>query len=169
MGDTEEIGWLDENGICFFPGPDAEMPSALKIAAPVNFLAFAKGLVVIDNVSEQGYKTVPYTYPDKPEGQEVLGLVLNKGAIETLQSKYNGKAFLLKEPNGDDWMTLAEWNAKFNTDGLEVLARMRWEWFAKGGGVGTPGQQVTAHGQKGHSRPSTTEPIKIGGKDGKKF
>jgi len=169
MGDTEEIGWLDEDGICFFPGPDAEMPSALKIAALVNFLAFAKGLVVIDNVSEQGYKTVPYTYPDKPEGQEVLGLVLNKGAIETLQSKYNGKAFLLKEPNGDDWMTLAEWNAKFNTDGLEVLARMRWEWFAKGGGVGTPGQQVTAHGQKGHSRPSTTEPIKIGGKDGKKF
>lgn len=169
MGDTEEIGWLDEDGICFFPGPDAEMPSGLKIAAPVNFLAFAKGLVVIDNVSEQGYKTVPYTYPDKPKGLEVLGLVLNKGAIETLQSKYNGKAFLLKEPNGDDWMTLAEWNAKFNTDGLEVLARMRWEWFAKGGGVGTPGQQVTAHGQKGHSRPSTTEPIKIGGKDGKKF
>lgn len=169
MGDTEEIGWLDEDGICFFPGPEAEMPSALMTAAGVNFLAFAKGLVVIDNVSEQGYKTVPYTYPDKPEGQEVLGLVLNKGAIETLQSKYNGKAFLLKEPNGDDWMTLAEWNAKFNTDGLEVLARMRWEWFAKGGGVGTPGQQVTAHGQKGHSRPSTTEPIKIGGKDGKKF
>lgn len=169
MGDTEEIGWLDEDGICFFPGPEAEMPSALKIATSVNFLAFAKGLVVIDNVSEQGYKTVPYTYPDKPEGQEVLGLVLNKGAIETLQSKYNGKAFLLKEPNGDDWMTLADWNAKFNTDGLEVLARMRWEWFAKGGGVGTPGQQVTAHGQKGHSKPSTTEPIKIGGKDGKKF
>jgi len=92
-----------EAGICFFPGPEAQMPTQVRIAAPVNFLAFIKALVVLDNTSEQGYKTIPYTYPEKPDRSDVLGLVLNKGAIEMLQSKYNGKAFLLKEPNGDDW------------------------------------------------------------------
>ena len=125
--------YLDEDGICFFPGPEAQMPSQLRIAAPVDFIAFVKALVVLDNASEKGWKEIPYTYPEKPDRGDVLGLVLNKGAIEMLQSKYAGKAFLLKEPNGDDWLTLAEWNSKFNTDGLEVLARMRWEWFTKGG------------------------------------
>ncbi len=158
-----------EAGICFFPGPEAQMPTQVRIAAPVNFLAFIKALVVLDNTSEQGYKTIPYTYPEKPDRGDVLGLVLNKGAIEMLQSKYNGKAFLLKEPNGDNWMTLAEWNAKFNTDGLEVLARMRWEWFTKGGGVGTPGQRVTATGQVGHAtQTDSSKFVKLGGKDGKR-
>lgn len=162
--------YLDEDGICFFPGPEAQMPSQLRIAAPVNFLAFIKALVVLDNESEQGYKTIPYTYPEKPDRDDVLGLVLNKGAIEMLQSKYAGKAFLLKEPNGDDWLTLAEWNSKFNTDGLEVLARMRWEWFTKGGGVGTPGQRVTATGQVGHAtQTDSSKFVKLGGKDGRKW
>lgn len=159
-----------EEGICFFPGPEAEMPSQLRIAAPVDFIAFIRALVVLDNTSEQGWKTVTYTYPEKPDRADVLGLVLNKGAIEMLQSKYNGKAFLLKEPNGDNWMTLAEWNAKFNTDGLEVLARMRWEWFTKGGGVGTPGQRVTATGQVGHAtQTDSSKFVKLGGKDGRKW
>jgi len=158
-----------EAGICFFPGPEAQMPTQVRIAAPVNFLAFIKALVVLDNTSEQGYKTIPYTYPEKPDRGDVLGLVLNKGAIEMLQSKYAGKAFLLKEPNGDNWMTLAEWNAKFNTDGLEVLARMRWEWWTKGGGVGTPGQRVTATGQVGHAtQTDSSKFVKLGGKDGKR-
>lgn len=162
--------YLDEDGICFFPGPEAQMPTQVRIAAPVNFLAFIKALVVLDNESEQGYKTIPYTYPEKPDRDDVLGLVLNKGAIEMLQSKYAGKAFLLKEPNGDDWLTLAEWNSKFNTDGLEVLARMRWEWFTKGGGVGTPGQRVTATGQVGHAtQTDSSKFVKLGGKDGRKW
>ena len=58
-----------------------------------------------------------------------------------------------------DWMTLAEWNSEFKTDGLEVLARMRWEWFTKGGGVGTPGQRVTGAHQTGHAQP--TDPSKF--------
>lgn len=162
--------YLDEDGICFFPGPEAQMPTQVRIAAPVNFLAFIKALVVLDNESEQGYKTIPYTYPEKPDRDDVLGLVLNKGAIEMLQSKYAGKAFLLKEPNGDDWLTLAEWNSKFNTDGLEVLARMRWVWFTKGGGVGTPGQRVTATGQVGHAtQTDSSKFVKLGGKDGRKW
>ena len=159
-----------EEGICFFPGPEAEMPTQVRIAAPVNFLAFVKGLVVLDNESEQGWETVPYNYPDKPARADVLGLVLNKGAIEMLQSKYNGKAFLLKEPNGDDWLTLAEWNAKFQTDGLEVLARMRWEWWTKGGGVGTPGQRVTGTHQTGQAQQGDPGRfVKLGGKDGRKW
>ena len=158
-----------EEGICFFPGPEAEMPSQLRIAAPVDFIAFIRALVVLDNTSEQGWKTVTYTYPEKPDRADVLGLVLTKVAIETLHSKYNGKAFITKEPNGDNWMTLAEWNAKFNTDGLEVLARMRWEWFTKGGGVGTPGQRVTATGQVGHAtQTDSSKFVKLGGKDGKR-
>lgn len=161
--------YLDEDGICFFPGPEAQMPTQVRIAAPVNFLAFIKALVVLDNTSEQGYKTIPYTYPEKPDRGDVLGLVLNKGAIEMLQSKYAGKAFLLKEPNGDNWMTLAEWNAKFNTDGLEVLARMRWEWWTKGGGVGTPGQRVIGTHQTGQAiQGDPGRFVKLGGKDGRR-
>lgn len=162
--------YLDEDGICFFPGPEAQMPTQVRIAAPVNFLAFIKALVVLDNTSEQGYKTIPYTYPEKPNREDVLGLVLNKGAIEMLQSKHNGKAFLLQAPNKTgQWLTLAEWNAEFNTDGLEVLARMRWEWWTKGGGVGTPGQRVTATGQVGHAtQTDSSKFVKLGGKDGKR-
>ena len=163
--------YLDEDGICFFPGPEAEMPSALLIAAPVDFIAFVKALVVLDNISEQGWKTVPYTYPEKPDRNDVLGLVLNKGAIEMLQSKYNGRAFLLQAPNKTgQWMTLAEWNSEFRTDGLEVLARMRWEWWTKGGGVGTPGQRVTGTHQTGQAQQGDPGRfVKLGGKDGRRY
>ena len=95
----------------------------------------------------------------EPTVKTLLNRLLNKGAIELLQSKYNGKAFLLRSPNGNDWMTLAEWNAEFKTDGLEVLARMRWEWHTKGGGVGTPGQRVAGAGQVGHAKQ--TDPSKF--------
>lgn len=156
---VSDDAYLDQDGICYFPGPEADMPSAVRIAAPVNFLAFVKGMVVIDNESEQGYKTIPYAFPEKPQREDVIGLVLNKAAIELLQSKYNGRAFLLQAPNKTKiWLTVAEWNAEFKSDGLEVLARMRWEWYMTGGGVGTPGQQVTGAHQVGHAQP--TDPSK---------
>lgn len=160
-----------EDGICFFPGPEADMPSAVRIAAPVDFIAFIKALVVLDNTSEKGWKEIPYTYPEKPDRADILGLVLNKGAIEMLQTKYNGRAFLLQAPNKTgQWLTLAEWNGEFKTDGLDVLSRMRWEWFTKGGGVGTPGQQVTGTHQQGQAKADPEKKyVKIGGKDGRQY
>ena len=150
-----------EEGICFFPGPEAEMPSAVRIAAPINLLKFVKAAIVIDSASEEGFKTILWTYPNKPDfnPKDVLGLVLNLKAIAKVQEIYNGKGFLLREPNGNSWMTLGDWNTAHNTDGLSVLARMRWEWYMTGGGVGTPGQQVTGKGQVGHAQP--TDPTKF--------
>jgi hypothetical protein len=125
-----------EDGICFFPGPEAEMPSEVRIATPVNFLKFIKAAIVLDNDSDDGFKQVKWTYPEKPP-EDVLGLVLNMKAVAKVQEIYNGKGFLLKEPNGSGWTTLGEWNSRYNTDGLSVLARMRWHWYTKGGGVTT--------------------------------
>lgn len=162
--------YLDEDGICFFPGPEADMPSALRIAAPINFLKFVKAAVVLDNDSEEGFKTVKWAYPDPSPGG-VIGLVLNRGAIAKLQEAYNGRAFLLQAPNKTgQWLTLAEWNSEFKTDGLDVLSRMRWEWFTKGGGVGTPGQQVTGTHQKGQPKVDPGKKfLNLGGKDGRKW
>lgn len=151
-----------EDGICFFPGPDADMPSALRIGPPVEFLNFVKDVLVLDNSTEEGFKRVPYTYPNQPP-ENVLGLNLNRGAINMLQKKYVGRAFLLQAPNKTgQWMTLEEWTEVFETDGLDILARMRWEWFTKGGGVGTPGQRVTGLGQHGIARPGKKEFKRLG-------
>jgi len=156
--------YLDEDGICFFPGPDADMPSALRIAPPIEFLNFVKEVLVLDNSTEEGFKQIPYTYPN-PAPENVLGLNLNRGAIDMLQKKYNGRAFLLQAPNETgQWMTLDEWTAEFKTDGLDVLSRMRWEWFTKGGGVGTPGQRVTGPGQKGITKTADMSRFKKIGK-----
>lgn len=162
--------YLDEDGICFFPGPESDMPSAVRIAAPVNLLKFVKAAVVLDNDSPEGFKTVRWAYPEPSPG-DVIGLVLNRGAIARLQEAYNGRAFLLQAPNKTgQWLTLSEWNGEFKTDGLEVLARMRWEWFTKGGGVTTPGQQVTGTHQHGQARVDPEKKyLKIGGNDGRKW
>lgn len=168
MTDTEEEGWLDEDGICFFTGEDAKMPTGTHIAVGVDLLTFVKSLIVIDNDKEEGMSNVKWS-PGMPVPPGVLGVILNSAAIEMLQKNYSGRAFMLRGSNENAWMTLDDWKKAYNTDGLAILVTMRLSYLKTGGGVKTPGQQVTAQGQKGHSKSSTIEPINIGGKDGKKF
>jgi len=160
--------YLDEDSICFFPGPDAKLPSQTYIASGVGVLDLIKSLV-IKNPEGPGIKTVDWR-PGQPIPEKVMGIVPDQEMVDYIQTTNNGRGILLRDPNGNIWKTLAEWEAEFKTNGLGLLARMRLDWFTTGGGVGTPGQRVTGPGQHGIARPDPEKKfVQIGGKGGRKY
>lgn len=145
MPDEKEIGWLDEDGICIFPGPSAKLPSEIRIASPdIGVLDLLTGLLV-KNPQGPGIITVPYNSianEKDPLPAKIFGVVVDAEIIKTMMAQ-DPDFILLKDPNDMTWMNLDAWYAKFSTNGLALIARMRLFWKVKGGGVSTPGQQVT--------------------------
>lgn len=120
-------------GLCYFPGPEALLPTQVHIASGVGVLDLIKDLV-IKNPEGAGIKTVGWN-PTQPIPEKVLGIVVDQEMIDYLQESNNGRGILLKEANADNWMTLKEWEDKFQTNGLALIARMRLDWNKTGGGI----------------------------------
>jgi hypothetical protein len=119
--------------LCEFGGPEAVLPTQIYIAAGVGILDLIKALV-IKNPTGAGILSVPWE-PTQPIPEKVIGIIADMDTVNYIQSKNNGRGILLKSPNIDTWMTLDEWGAQFNTNGLGLIARMRLDWNKTGGGV----------------------------------
>jgi len=160
--------YLDEGGICYFGGPEAKLPSDVHIVAGIGVLDFIKDLI-IKNPDGPGIKTVSWK-PSDPIPEKVIGAVVDLEILDIIQKANAGRGVLLKDPNGLKWMTLDEWNTLFGTDGLAQVIKMRLYWKKEGGGVGTPGQQVTGTHQHGQAKADHEKKyVKLGGKDGRKW
>lgn len=155
-----EDNYLDQDGICFFPGPDAKLPSQTYIASGVGVLDLIKSMV-IKNPDGAGIKIVDWR-PGQPIPEKVMGIVVDQEMVDYIQNTNNGRGILLRDPNSNSWKTLDEWEAEFKTNGMGLLARMRLDWFETGGGVGTPGQRVTGKGQRGIPTTDKKEFKKLG-------
>jgi hypothetical protein len=154
-----EDAYLDTDGICYFGGPEAKLPSDVHIVAGIGVLDFIKDLI-IKNPDGAGIKTV-FWKPSDPIPEKVIGAAVDLEILDIIQKANAGRGVLLKDPNGLRWMTLDEWNTLFGTDGLAQAIKMRLYW-QQGGGVGTPGQRVTGYHQVGHARKSGKEYKKLG-------
>lgn len=138
MPETEnEKGWLDEDGICFFPGPEARLPSDLRIASPdIGILDLITGLL-IKNPSGAGIVTVQYNSiknEKDPLPSKIFGVVIDSKLVKQMMAE-DPDWISLKDPNNLTWMNLDQWHEKFGTNGLALIAKMRLFWNAHGGGV----------------------------------
>lgn len=128
--------------------------------AGIGVLDFVKDLI-IKNPDGPGIKTLGWQ-PSDPIPEKVIGATVDMEILDVIQTANAGRGVLLKAPNINTWMTLAEWNDVFSTDGLAQAIKMRLYWQQGGGGVGTPGQRVTGYHQIGHARKSAKEFKRLG-------
>lgn len=117
--------------------------------------------LIIKNPDGPGIKTLGWQ-PSDPIPEKVIGATVDMEILDVIQTANAGRGVLLKAPNINTWMTLAEWNDVFSTDGLAQAIKMRLYWQQGGGGVGTPGQRVTGYHQIGHARKSAKEFKRLG-------
>lgn len=124
--------YLNEDGICFFPGEDAKKPSKIYIASPfIGFTDLILSLVVKN--PEGGIKTVPYSAANT---NKVLGIIKDQPVIDLLQESNNGRGILFAHPNDPKaFMTIEEWTDMFKTDPVALVCMMRLYWKSHGGGV----------------------------------
>lgn len=161
--EDEGYNWLeDPYDLCMFSGEEANIPTEVKIAANMDIIRLIRGLVVM-NPDGPGIKNVEWR-KGQAIPKDVLGVIVDKESVDFIQNKANGRGFLLRAPNDSDWLTLDQFKEKYKIDGLTRIVEMRWHWFTTGGGVTTPGQQVTGTHQLGNANEGTTqEPVKLGG------
>jgi hypothetical protein len=135
--EIEPVGWLEEDGICFFPGPSARLPSEIRISSPdIGVLDLITGLV-IKNPKGPGVITVPYNSIENekdPLPAKIFGVVVDADIIKTMLAE-DPDFIALKDPNGLTWINLDQWYQKFGTNGLALIAKMRLFWNKHGGGV----------------------------------
>lgn len=136
---TEEKDWLEEDGICFFPGPEARLPTDVRISSPdIGVLDLISGLV-IKNPEGPGIITIAYNSiknEKDPLPAKIFGVVVDADVIKAMRSE-DPDFILLKSPNGNKWINLDQWFEEFGTNGFALIAKMRLFWNKYGGGVQT--------------------------------
>lgn len=142
----------DDLGCIPFEGPEARLPSGTYIAAGGDILDLICGLVV--NKPGPGIEVVPWD-ASKPIPDFVIGIQIDQDAVDYIQTKNAGRGILLREASAGPWMTLEEWQAKYQTNGLALLARMRLNWNKTGGGVQVKKPSGRKYGLDAYKLPGT--------------
>lgn len=118
--------WLD--GLCEYTGPGHDLPVG-------------------------GYSKIPNWYPEKivatwmtADGSEktvseltkddvIIGVAFNQKALDTIVSTYGKDFYQIREANGGPLMTLDQWQTKYNTNGLGLVAIRNMRKKLQGSGV----------------------------------
>jgi len=129
---VEEEDWL--SGICHFSGPEADLPVGGHSKIPNWYPEkVARSWVVMDAESEEGIKEKK-TAELTPE-DIIIGVRLNPKTLAAILATYGPKFYLIREANGDAWMTLDQWQARFKTNGLGLVAMRGMRRKLSGGGI----------------------------------
>lgn len=150
---AEDENYLSDGfELCRFGGKEKDQPTGLNSRLAIE--KYIAALILIDNDNlETGEKIVKWRAGETiPE--DVIGVVLNKKALLR-------EGVTLTDSN-EGAVTPEEWEALHKTDGLSLWALNKMSYLQTGGGVKTPGQQVTAPGQVGHAKKSTVPVKKLG-------
>lgn len=169
LGSTEE-----GKAICMFPMNAERIPSRIIFKMPGLEVTDLIQELIIKNPSGKGLATSPYNSiadDDKPLPKKIFGVVIDDIIIkQMLGTKEDGSAntdndgIQLAASNDLTPLTLAQWTDKFHSDGLATVIMARLFNRSRGGGVETPGQQVTGTHQKGQPRSLKDKIIKKLGK-----
>jgi len=132
--ETEEEDWL--SGICDYDGPEDDLPAGGHAKIPGwEPEKVAKVWVVMDAESEEGIrekKTAELTADDI-----IIGVRLNPKTLSYIYKQYGPRFYLLRDANGEAWMTPDQWQAKFKTNGLGLVAMRNMRRKLSGGGIRT--------------------------------
>ena len=131
---TEGDDWLD-GGLCTYTGPGADLPTGgyckiVKPGKPWGPELLARSWLVSDAKSDAGIKEV-----DEPTKEDtIIGVNLNKNTIVAIVNQYGREFYKIRDANGNE-MTLDQWQARYGTNGLALVAIRNKRYQLGGGGV----------------------------------
>lgn len=127
-----EENWLD--GICNYSGPGADLPiggySKISGWFPEKV---AKSWTVMDAESEEGVKEKKTKELAKDD--IIIGVTLNQKTLAAIASTYGRDFYQIKEANGNALMTLDQWQERFKSNGLGLVAIRNMRTKLMGAGV----------------------------------
>jgi hypothetical protein len=124
--------WLD--GICTYTGPGTDLPiggySKIPGWSPEKI---AKSWIVIDAESEEGI-TEKKTHELAKE-DIIIGVMLNPKTLGAIVKTYGKDFYKIKEADGIEFMTLDEWQERYGSNGLGLVAIRNMQRKLSGAGV----------------------------------
>jgi hypothetical protein len=124
--------WLD--GICDYTGPGSDLPVGGYCKIPGWYPEMmAKAWTVLDAESEEGVK-YKMTKELKPT-DIIIGVTFNPKSVEAIAGQYGKDFFKVTGANGGALMTLDEWEAKFDTNAMGLVAIRNMRKKLSGGGI----------------------------------
>jgi DNA-directed RNA polymerase subunit RPC12/RpoP len=118
--------WLD--GLCEYTGPGHDLPTGGYCKIP----NWSPEKIVVSWMTVDGTekKTSELT---KDDG--IIGATFNQKALEAIVSTYGKDFFQLREANGGPMLTLDQWQTKYGTNGLGLVAIRNMRMKLAGQGV----------------------------------
>jgi hypothetical protein len=126
--------WLTGDGICDYSGPGADLPTGGYCKIPNWFPEkIAKSWTVIDSLSDEGDIAEKKT-KDLVKGDVIIGATLNQKTLTAIVGTYGRDFYKIKTANGVE-MTLDQWQAKYQSNGLGLVAIRNMRRKIGGGGI----------------------------------
>jgi hypothetical protein len=128
--------WLG-GGLCTYNGPGSDLPTGgyckiVKSGTPWGPELLAKSWTVADAETDAGVaekKGKELTADDT-----IIGVTLNQNTIAAIVAQYGREFYKIKDANSNE-MTLDQWQAKYGTNGLGLVAIRNMRTKLGGGGV----------------------------------
>lgn len=118
--------WLD--GLCEYTGPGHDLPVGGFCKIP-NWSP--EKIVALWMTADGIEKTTAALAKD----DVIIGATFNQKALEAIVSTYGKDFFQLREANGGPMLTLDQWQTKYGTNGLGLVAIRNMRMTLQGSGV----------------------------------
>jgi hypothetical protein len=127
---SEQLIPRDENGYdkdgnwleCLpWTGQEAALPAGYTVMVPgLDPMQFVKRVEVLDAEEDEGFRSIKKS--ELKPSDVIIGVEMNEKSVKKIVDTYGGDWIRLKGANGGTNYDRKEWNEKFGTDGLELLA-----------------------------------------------
>jgi hypothetical protein len=128
----EEENWL--KGLCYYSGPASDLPlggyTKLSFWRPENAV---KVWIVLDAESEKGF--VEKKTSELKKEDIIMGCTMNAASIEKIVEMFGRDFYQIRDANGGPLMTLDQWQEKYHSNGLGLVAIRNIIYKLRGGGV----------------------------------
>ena len=121
--------WLD--GLCHYSGPGHDLPLGGFSKIPhFNPVSLAQAWLVAGDEGITAKKTKELTKEDV-----IVGVTMNPESLKAIMDSYGEDWYQIREANGGPLMTLDQWQIRFKTNGLGLVAIRNMRLKLQGAGV----------------------------------
>ncbi len=127
-----EENWLQ--GYCHYDGPASDLPLGGYTKIP-NWRPelLVRSWTVLDVDSEEGY--IDKKTSELKKTDIIMGLTMNVKSLEKIVEFYGRDFYQIRDANGGPLMTLDQWQNKYHSNGLGLVAIRNQLFKLHGGGV----------------------------------
>jgi hypothetical protein len=132
IGENMPENWLD--GVCNYTGPGADLPVGGYSKIPNWYPEkIVKSWTVIDSASDEG-DIAEKKGKELLPGDIIIGATMNVVTLKAIVGSYGADFYQIKDANGNS-MTLDQWQAKYGSNGLGLVAIRNMRKKISGGGI----------------------------------